>query len=55
MYEKYKKLILEKIERGRLTVEFIEKTTTQLNYYLSKREVTQDEYDELITLMNPNE
>ena len=55
MYEKYKRLIVEKIERGKLTAEFIEKTTTQLNYYLRKKDVTQDEYDEFITLMNPNE
>lgn len=55
MYEKYKKLINEKIERGKLTDEFIEKTTNQLNYYLNKKQITQDEYDELITLMNPNE
>ena len=55
MYEKYKKLINEKIERGKLSIEFVNKTTTQLNYYLNKKQITQDEYDELITLMNPNE
>lgn len=54
MYEKYKKLILEKIEREKLTEEFISKTTTQLDYYLSKNKLTQEQYDELITLMNPN-
>lgn len=55
MYEKYKKLILEKIEREKLTEEFISKTTTQLDYYLSKNKLTQEQYDELITLMNPND
>lgn len=55
MYEKYKKLIQEKIEREKLTEEFISKTTTQLDYYLSKNKLTQEQYDELITLMNPND
>ena len=55
MYEKYKKLITEKIEREQLTEAFIEKTTAQLDYYLSKRKITQSQYDELITLMNPND
>ena len=55
MYEKYKKLILEKIEREKLTEEFISKTTTQLDYYLSKNKLTQEQYDELITLMNSND
>ena len=55
IYEKYKKLIEEKIERGQLTEAFVEKTTTQLDYYLQKGKITQEEYDELITLMNPNE
>ena len=55
MYEKYKKLILEKIERGQLTEAFIEKTITQLDYYLNKNKLTQEQYNELITLMNPNE
>ncbi len=55
VYEKYKQLITEKIERGQLTPEFIEKTTTQLDYYLSKGKITQEEYDELIELMNLND
>lgn len=55
MYEKYKKLILEKIEREKLTNEFVDKTTTQLDYYLNKNKLTQEQYNELITLMNPNE
>lgn len=54
IYEKYKKLITEKIERGQLTSEFITKTTNQLNYYLNKHKITQEEYDELITLLNVN-
>ena len=55
MYEKYKKLITEKAEREQLTEAFIEKTTTQLDYYLSKKKLTQAQYDELITLLNANE
>lgn len=54
IYEKYKKLITEKIEREELTPEFVEKTTTQLDYYLSKKKITKKEYDELIKLMNTN-
>ena len=54
IYEKYKKLIIEKTERGELIEAFVEKTTTQLNYYLKKKKLTQEEYDELIRLMNPN-
>ena len=54
MYDKYKKLIQLKIEREELTEDFVRKTTTQLDYYLSKKKLTQSEYDELITLMNPN-
>lgn len=55
IYEKYKQLITEKAEREGLTDAFVTKTTTQLDYYLSKKKLTQKEYDELITLMNPNE
>ncbi len=55
MYEKYKKLILEKIEREQLTEEFVEKIKTQLDYYLAKKKLTKEQYDELITLMNPND
>ena len=55
MYEKYKKLILEKIEREKLTEEFVTKTTTQIDYYLNKNKLTQKQYDDLITLMNPND
>lgn len=54
IYEKYKKLITEKIEREELTPEFVEKTTTQLDYYKSKKKITTKEYNELITLLNPN-
>lgn len=54
IYEKYKKLIELKIEREELAEEFVEKTTTQLDYYLKKKKLTQTQYDELITLMNTN-
>lgn len=53
-HERYKKLILDKIASGELTQEFIAQTTTRLDYYLSKKKITQAQYDELITLMNPN-
>ena len=55
IYEKYKKLIEEKIEREQLTKSFITKTTTQLDYYLGKKKITKKEYDELIALLNPND
>lgn len=54
-YGRYKKQILERTEKEQLTTEYIEETTERLDYYLSKRKITQEQYDELITLMNPNE
>ena len=53
-YERYKKLILDKTESGELITEFVEQTTERLDYYLSKKKITQAQYDELVTLMNPN-
>ena len=54
MYNTYKKLIEMAIERGELTPQFIEEKTKQLDYYLKKGKLTKKEYDDLITLMNPN-
>ena len=54
MFEKYKKLIELKIEREELTEEFIVKITNQLDYYLQKKKLTQEEYNDLIQLMHPN-
>lgn len=54
-YERYKKQILERTEREQLTNEYIEETTERLDYYLSKRKITQAQYDELITLLNAND
>ena len=54
-FERYKKLILDKTANGGLTEDFITQTTERLDYYLSKKKITQEQYDELITLMNPNE
>lgn len=53
-YERYKKLILDKTDNNELTEAFIEQTTERLDYYLRKRKITQEQYDELIALMNPN-
>ena len=53
-YERYKKLILDKTDNNELTEAFIEQTTERLDYYLRKKKITQEQYDELITLMNPN-
>lgn len=53
-YERYKKLILDKIANDELTEEFIEQTTERLDYYLRKKKLTQAQYNELITLLNPN-
>lgn len=55
IYEKYKKLIEEKIERGSLTEEFVTKITTQLDYYKTKKKITKAQYDELIAMMNVND
>ncbi|MBR1454010.1 MAG: hypothetical protein IJ593_05145 [Lachnospiraceae bacterium] len=54
-YERYKKLILDKIEKKEITEDFVEQTTLRLNYYLARRKITQDEYNELIKLLNANE
>lgn len=54
-YERYKKLILDKTDNNELTEAFVEQTTERLNYYLKKKKLAQDQYDELITLMNPND
>ena len=53
-YERYRKLILDKTASGELTEVFVEQTTERLDYYLRKRKITQEQYDELIALMNPN-
>ena len=55
IYEKYEKLITLKAELESLTKAFITKITTQLDYYLQKKKLTQKEYDSLIILMNPND
>lgn len=54
-YERYRKLINDKTASGELTEAFIEQTTERLDYYLRKKKITQEQYDELIALMNPNE
>lgn len=54
-YERYRKLINDKTASGELTEAFIEQTTERLDYYLRKKKITQEQYDELITLMNPND
>ena len=54
-YERYKKLIIDKIESGELTEVFIEQTTERLGYYLRKKKITQEQHDALMTLMNPND
>lgn len=54
IYERYKKLIEDKKASGDLTPEFISDTTDKLDFYLGRRKITQDQYDELITLMNEN-
>lgn len=54
IYERYKRLIQDKIDNNELTPEFIEETTYRLGEFLKKGKITQEEYDELIELMNPN-
>ena len=54
-YERYRKLINDKTASGELTEAFVEQTTERLNYYFKKKKITQEQYDELITLLNPND
>lgn len=54
IYERYIKLINDKIEEGQLTPKFIEETTYRLGEFLKKGKITKKEYDELIKLMHPN-
>lgn len=53
-YERYKKSIQNRIAKDELTQEFVTQTTERLNYYLRKKAITQDEYNELMAMMNPN-
>ena len=55
IYDRYKRQIQDRIEEGLLTDEYITETTKRLDVYLSKKKLTQKEYDELIELMHPNE
>lgn len=52
IYERYLKLINDKINDGQLTPEFIQETTYRLGEFLKKGKITQEQYDELIKLMN---
>lgn len=54
-YERYKKLILDKTEKGELTEEFIEQTTERLEYYKSKKKLSEEEFNYLIALLNVND
>lgn len=51
IFERYKKLIIDKKEEGALTEEFINQTKERLEVYLSKGKLTKDEYDELIGML----
>ena len=54
IYDRYVRLINDKINEGQLTPEFIEETTYRLGEFLKKGKITQEQYNELITLMNTN-
>lgn len=54
-YTRYKKQIETRISEGGLTSDYIEETTERLNYYLSKKKITQAQYDELIEMLNVND
>lgn len=54
-YIRYKKQIETRISEGGLTSDYIEETTERLNYYLSKKKITQAQYDELIEMLNVND
>ena len=51
-YERYRKLILDKIASGELTEEFVSQTTSRITFYYNKGKLTEEQYDELIELMN---
>lgn len=52
IYERYVRLINDTINEGQLTPEFIQETTYRLGEFLKKGKITQEQYDELIELMN---
>lgn len=52
IYDRYIKLISDKINEGQLTPEFIQETTYRLSEFLKKGKIIQEQYDELIELMN---
>lgn len=54
IYDRYKRLIQDKIDNDELTPEFIEETTYRLGEFLKKGKITQEQYNELITMMNKN-
>ena len=54
IYDRYKRQIQDRIEEGLLTDEYVTETTKRLDVYLSKKKLTQKEYNELIELMNSN-
>lgn len=54
IYDRYKRLIQDKIDNDELTPEFIEETTYRLGEFFKKGKITEEEYNELITMMNKN-
>lgn len=51
IFERYKKLIIDKKESGELTSEFINQTKERLEYYYNKRKLTEEEYSELMNML----
>ena len=54
-FERYRKLILDKTEKGELTEEFVTQTTSRIEFYYQKGKLTEEQHNELITLLNPND
>lgn len=54
-YNRYKTQIEKRKEEGTLTEEYITETTERLDYYLSKKKITQEEYNYLIAILNDND
>ena len=52
MFLMYQTIINFKIERNELTKDFVSKTKGQLNYYLEKKQISKDNYEMLISLMD---
>lgn len=54
LYKVCKRTIERELAKGPLSEEFIADMTGKLDLYAAANKITLEEYNELITLMNPN-